>query len=214
MRLGPTELIILLVVVLIIGAPLGIIWAVRRSPSQPSRGPSETTYPEGPPTASAMSAYSQPPRRGPEVSAYPEGRPPWRPLTTSGLAVASLVLGIVWAFWIGSILAVIFGHIALGQIKRSQGSMTGRGMAIAGVVLGWVGVGLLVLTIALGVVGYITSPNHDYAAGKCINVSDEVVACDGNEWGQITSEEVDPDDCSEDEYWIESNDIYYCLDKS
>jgi len=48
------------------------------------------------------------------------------------MAIASLVLGIVWLWWIGSILALVFGYIALGQIKqRHEG---GRGMAIAGVV--------------------------------------------------------------------------------
>ena len=34
----------------------------------------------------------------------------------NGLAIASMVLGIVWVYWIGSILAVIFGHVALSQI--------------------------------------------------------------------------------------------------
>jgi hypothetical protein len=58
-----------------------------------------------------------------------------------------MVLGLVWVYWIGSILALVFGYIALGQIKRSEGRQTGRGMAIAGVVLGWVGVALLVLVI-------------------------------------------------------------------
>jgi Domain of unknown function (DUF4190) len=149
---------------------------------------------------------------------YPEGSQqgpaPWRPVTTGGFAVASLVLGIVWVCGIGAILALIFGYVALGQIKRSQGSMSGRGMAIAGVVLGWVGVGLLVLTIALGVVGYIASPNRDYEVGKCINFQEEVVACDGDEWGVITSEEASGDDCSEDEYWMRHDGIYYCLEKS
>jgi len=62
------------------------------------------------------------------------------PMGTNGLAVASLVLGIVWDFWIGSILAVVFGHIALSQIDGSRGLQTGRGLAIAGVILGWIGV--------------------------------------------------------------------------
>ena len=67
---------------------------------------------------------------------------------TSGLAIASLVLGIVWVFWIGSILAVIFGHVALSQIKRSLGAVRGRGLAVAGLVLGYLGVAALVLLIA------------------------------------------------------------------
>ena len=66
---------------------------------------------------------------------------------TSGLAIASLVLGIMWLFWLGSILAVIFGHIALSQIKKDS-SISGRGMAIAGVTLGWIGVAVLLIGVA------------------------------------------------------------------
>ena len=39
----------------------------------------------------------------------------------------SMILGIIWIYWIGSILAVIFGHIALNQIKKT--GQNGRGMA-------------------------------------------------------------------------------------
>lgn len=64
---------------------------------------------------------------------------------TNGLAIASLVLGIVWVYWIGSVLAVIFGHVALSQINKSNGTQQGRGMAIAGLVLGWIGVAVLIV---------------------------------------------------------------------
>lgn len=65
---------------------------------------------------------------------------------TNGLAIASLVLGIVWLWWLGSLLAMIFGIVALHQIEQSGGTLQGRGLAIAGVVLGWVGfVGAFVL---------------------------------------------------------------------
>lgn len=66
---------------------------------------------------------------------------------TNGMAIASMVLGILWIFGLGSILALIFGYVALSQVKRS--GETGRGMAIAGVVLGWVGLAFLVLIIVL-----------------------------------------------------------------
>lgn len=77
--------------------------------------------------------------------------PTWspRPTTTNGMAIASLVLGIVWVYWIGSVLAIIFGHLGLGQIKRSGGTQGGRGMAIAGLVLGYVGLAVLVLVFGI-----------------------------------------------------------------
>jgi Domain of unknown function (DUF4190)/Uncharacterised protein family UPF0547 len=66
---------------------------------------------------------------------------------TNGLAIASLILGILWLYWIGSVLALIFGYIAKGQIDGAKGAEGGRGFAIAGIVLGWVGVGLFIVGI-------------------------------------------------------------------
>lgn len=71
---------------------------------------------------------------------------------TNGLAIASMVLGILWVYWVGSILALVFGYVARRQIRDSGGRESGHGMAVAGIVLGWVGIGSLcvVLVIALG----------------------------------------------------------------
>jgi uncharacterized protein DUF4190 len=66
---------------------------------------------------------------------------------TNGYAVAALVLGIVWVYGITSILALVFGYRAKREIDESRGEQTGRGMAIAGIVLGWVGIGLMILVI-------------------------------------------------------------------
>jgi hypothetical protein len=64
---------------------------------------------------------------------------------TNGFAIASLVLGIIWLSCVGSVLALIFGYISLRQIReRGEG---GRGVAIAGIVLGWLGVALAVILI-------------------------------------------------------------------
>ena len=69
---------------------------------------------------------------------------------TNGFAVASLVLGILWIFWLGSLLALVFGFIAKGQIDRSNGAQSGMGLAIAGIVLGCVGACMLVLILLFG----------------------------------------------------------------
>ena len=34
------------------------------------------------------------------------------------MAIASMVLGILWIVWIGSILALVFGYVAKSQIDR------------------------------------------------------------------------------------------------
>ena len=78
------------------------------------------------------------------------------------------MLGIVWVFWVGSILAVIFGHVALSQIKRSMGALTGRGMAIAGLILGYLGLATLVTVI---VAAAIVGP--DASAAECS--ADEII---------------------------------------
>jgi hypothetical protein len=72
---------------------------------------------------------------------------------TNGMAVASLILGILWIWWLGSLLALIFGYAGKNQIDRSGGQESGRGMAIAGIVLGWVGVATLVLFLGLFAAG-------------------------------------------------------------
>lgn len=72
------------------------------------------------------------------------------PTRTNGFAIASLVLGILWLYWVGSILALIFGYVAKNQISQSGGTQSGGGMATAGIVLGWIGVGVLVLFILVG----------------------------------------------------------------
>ena len=86
---------------------------------------------------------------------YRTGTRPGTTAQSSGLAVASMVLGILWICWIGSILALIFGYIAKRQIDASGGKIGGRGMAIAGIVLGWIGVGVLLLNLFLGFVPFL-----------------------------------------------------------
>ena len=49
-------------------------------------------------------------------------------------------------------VAIVLGFIGRGQIKSSQGRQTGDGMAIAGIVLGFIGVGFWVLVFVLSAV--------------------------------------------------------------
>jgi hypothetical protein len=71
------------------------------------------------------------------------------------MAVASMIVGILWLYWIGSILALIFGYVARGQIRRTGEG--GGGMAVAGIVLGWIGIGLLVIFIIAVAAGTVPS---------------------------------------------------------
>ena len=69
---------------------------------------------------------------------------------TNGLAIAALICGCAgFLLFIPGILGIIFGFIARGQIRRSNGRQKGDGMAITGIIVGFGWVALLVLTIAL-----------------------------------------------------------------
>ena len=71
------------------------------------------------------------------------------PPDTSGKAIFSLVCGVLFVILPFSIPAVIFGHLALYDIRRSRGRLAGKGLAIAGIILGYVGMALLVGFIGL-----------------------------------------------------------------
>ncbi len=85
----------------------------------------------------------------------------------NGLAIAGMVLGILWLYWIGSVLALVFGFIAKRQIDESGGWQTGRGMAIAAIVLGFVGVGFFVLFIVLVIA--TASTDDPYSLGSLLS---------------------------------------------
>lgn len=67
---------------------------------------------------------------------------------TNGLAIASLVTGILGFLFITPILAIVFGIIGLSQAKKR--GQRGSGLATAGIVLGVLWIGLFILSIALG----------------------------------------------------------------
>lgn len=79
----------------------------------------------------------------------------------SGLAIASLVCSLVGLFFvpvIGSLLGIIFGTIALRQIKESQGQVRGRELAISGIIVGAVGV-VVGACVVIGLIALFADPN-------------------------------------------------------
>ena len=114
----------------------------------------------------------------PEVPAPPSVPPPPPPYQyvappagpkTNGLAIASLVCSLATFMFcgIGSILGIIFGHIARSQIKRTGDA--GSGMALAGLIVGYV-------TLALGVafVALLTVFAHGDSAAQGVQTAREV----------------------------------------
>jgi hypothetical protein len=71
---------------------------------------------------------------------------------TSGKAIFSLICGIFSLFPPLAIVAVIFGHLSLSEIRKSGGRLVGKGLAIAGMVLGYSGFALIATLIVIGTV--------------------------------------------------------------
>ncbi len=90
----------------------------------------------------------------PAGTMMPIGAPP-----TSGLAIASLVLGVLSLIIVVTCLpAIICGHLALSQIKQSAGRLGGRGMAITGLVTGYFFIALLAGIFMIGILAGIALP--------------------------------------------------------
>ena len=87
------------------------------------------------------------------------------PRSTEGLAIASLVVSCVGvlglcAYGFGGLLGIvgaILGHVARGRIRRSGAE--GDGMALAGIIVGWIAaaVGILIIVVMIVAVVFVSS---------------------------------------------------------
>lgn len=121
------------------------------APAYPGAAPQQPTAPSYPGAAPASPGYPAP------SYAQPYGQPYPAPLKSNGLAITALICGIAgvllcWLAYIvipflASVTAIITGHMALGKIKRDA-ALGGKGLAITGLVLGYVGA---VLNLLIGV---------------------------------------------------------------
>ena len=155
--------------------------------------------PGSPPIPGAPAPYgTPPPPGGPPGFATPQfGTPGYTPggfpsapppgsKATNGLAVASLICGILglvlfWACFVGLVLAIV--AVVLGVMGRSKSRQlpgeSGSGMALAGMITGGIGVALGVLMVVLLFVGDSTVDDYD---GVNSDPSDGV--CNEDRWLQ------------------------------
>lgn len=100
-------------------------------------------------------------------------QPPLGPRGTNGMAIASLVVGIVWMCGIGSLLAVIFSRKAKKQI--SETGEQGDGLATAGFVLGVIGLASVVLWLVFIVAIQVLGQNASTSFSRTGNAINQLV---------------------------------------
>lgn len=130
--------------------------------------------PQQPPPTAPVAGYgyptggSYPPYHGtnPDPWAYSAPQTGWSPYaaptSTNGLAVGSMITGVVSLVFglccflgaLGGIVAVVLGFVARSQVNGSGGRQSGGGQALAGIITGGlailIGVGFQVLGLLLG----------------------------------------------------------------
>ena len=84
----------------------------------------------------------------------------YHPVASSGLATGSLVCGIVAVLTcplggIPGIAAVICGHLAISRIRQSPVPVTGRVLAIAGLVMGYLGILFTLAAVVIFVIAML-----------------------------------------------------------
>ncbi|HFD39104.1 MAG TPA: DUF4190 domain-containing protein [Anaerolineae bacterium] len=73
------------------------------------------------------------------------------------MAIASLIMGILgWTLLplLGSLLALLFGYMARSEIRQRPDELEGDGLAVAGLVLGWLMIGVSVVSLCVGGLGF------------------------------------------------------------
>lgn len=112
-----------------------------QTPQPPAYG-STPAYGPTPPAYGAAPAYGSAPGYAAPYGAY-------APVKTNTLAIISMIASIAGFIWIlpfiGSLAGAIMGHISLRQIAAT--GEKGRGMALAGIIVGYVGLALFVIGI-------------------------------------------------------------------
>jgi hypothetical protein len=87
----------------------------------------------------------------------------YQPKPTNSMAVAAMIFGLATPlFGLTAIPAVVLGHKARGQIRRTGDR--GNAMALTGLVIGWVAIGFFALLVTLGILLSVAATTHGSAS--------------------------------------------------
>jgi hypothetical protein len=122
----------------------------------------QATPPAYPPAPPAAGSYSQPAGAYPPPAAPAYGAGGYTPYPapekTNTLAIISLVASLAGVFIvpiIGQIVGIITGHMGLKQIKER--AEKGHGLALAGVIIGYVTLGLTILITVILIIAFVAA---------------------------------------------------------
>jgi hypothetical protein len=146
-------------------------------PAQPAAGPygypaAPSASRPGPATGAAFGHTAGPDPYGGGYPGYPGyqgyGQPGWQQGPANGMGITAMVLGIlsVCLFCLYGVVAIVLGVLALifgilGRKRAQRGEATNGGMALAGIILGSVGIVIGVVVIALIAWGITTAINEE-----------------------------------------------------
>ncbi len=130
------------------------------TPVQAVPTPPPPQQPSTPNPASTSAWLNVPPAPSQQPPQYPPQAQPYRayqPPRTDGGAIASMVLGIasiaLCLTFLAGIPAIILGHISRSKIKKSMGRLQGDGLALTGLILGYISL------LAIPLIAAIAIPN-------------------------------------------------------
>lgn len=111
---------------------------------------------------------NMPPPQPQQAAQYPAGATPYgygaapygTPQQNHTLAIVSLICSIAGLVICTPvvIVGVITGHMARKQIRENPNTYSGAGMALAGVIIGWIGIALMLIGIIAGIILLATVP--------------------------------------------------------
>ena len=143
--------------------------------------PPPSQQPSTPNPASTSAWLNVPPAPSQQSPQYPPQAQPYRayqPPQTHGGAIASMVLGIasiaLCLSFLAGIPAIILGHISLSRIKKSMGRLKGEGMALTGLILGYISLPFILIIAAIAIPNLLRariSANESAAASTVRTIS-------------------------------------------
>ena len=97
------------------------------------------------------------------MTQVPPGVPQAGQPKASGMAVASLICGVVGlcTAGLGGIPGLVLGLVALKRISRSNGPAGGKGLALAGTILSALGLLLLLVLAADGLIAHLRTASPE-----------------------------------------------------